>query len=186
LKNNLIVSCAPIEKSLTNELKEEITKVLIKRSENVEIRNLYDLKFNPVISQEDIFLASKGQYKPDVKVEQRYVKNADNIILLFPLYQSSMPALMKGYIDRVMCQNFAYSYDENGKITKLMEGKTVTILSPMGSEIEYYEQTSLKQAMDMVFRSIFTFRGFNVMGVYYFDPQNRNELLAEIKEGAMI
>jgi len=186
LKNNLIINCAPIEKSLTNELKDEITKVLIKRAENVEVRNLYDLKFNPVISQEDIFLASKEQYKPDVKVEQRYVKNAENIILLFPLYQSAMPALMKGYIDRVMCQNFAYSANENGTINKLMTGKTITIFIPMGADIAYYESTGLKQAMDMVFRSTFTFRGFNILGIYYLDSKNRKELFEEIKEGVMI
>ena len=77
--------------------------------------------------EEDIFSASQGKFREDVKKEQEYIKNADNIILIFPIYSSSMPALMKGYIDRVFSQNFAYSYNNDESINKLMTGKTIPI-----------------------------------------------------------
>ena len=81
-------------------------EILTKRNENVEVRDLYALKFDPVITENDISSAFQGNYSDDIKIEQEYIRNADKIILIFPIYSSSMPALMKGYIDRVLSQNF--------------------------------------------------------------------------------
>ena len=151
------------------------------RNENVEIRDLYALKFNPVITENDIFSASQGKYDDDIKIEQEYLKNTDNVILIFPIYSSSMPALMKGYIDRVLSQNFAYSYNNDGSINKLMKGKTISTFSPMGATLEYYEKSGIKSAMDAVFSGTFLFRGFEVLGIHYLGSENREKLLSELE-----
>ena len=131
--------------------------------------------------EEDIFSASQGKFREDVKKEQEYIKNADNIILIFPIYSSSMPALMKGYIDRVFSQNFAYSYNNDGSMNKLMTGKTISTFSPMGASLEYYEKSGIKSAMDSVFSGTFLFRGFEVRGIHYFGSDNREKMLSDIE-----
>ena len=131
--------------------------------------------------EEDIFSASQGKFREDVKKEQEYIKNADNIILIFPIYSSSMPALIKGYIDRVFSQNFAYSYNNDGSINKLMTGKTISTFSPMGASLEYYEKSGIKSAMDSVFSGTFLFRGFEVRGIHYFGSDNREKMLSDIE-----
>ena len=181
MKNNLIICCSPISDSCTNTIKNNLVEILTKRNENVEIRDLYAAKFNPVITENDIFSASQGKYSEDVKIEQEYLKNADNVILIFPIYSSAMPALMKGYIDRVLAQNFAYSYNKDGSINKLMSGKTISSFSPMGASLKYYEESGIKSSMESVFSGTFQFRGFEVLGIHFFGSDNREKLLAGLE-----
>ena len=181
LKKNLIICCAPVTDSCSNKIKNKLAEILTKRNENVEIRDLYALKFDPVITENDIFSAFQGNYSEDIKKEQEYIKNADNVILIFPIYSSSMPALMKGYIDRVLSQNFAYSYNEDGSMNKLITGKTISTFSPMGAPLEYYEKSGIKSAMDSIFSVTFSFRGFEVLGIHYFSSDNREEKLSELE-----
>ena len=181
LKKNLIICCSPISDSCSNNIKNRLSEILTGRNEAVEIRDLYAIGFNPVITEDDIFSASQGKFMEDVKKEQEYIKNADNIILIFPIYSSSMPALMKGYIDRVFSQNFAYSYNSDGSINKLMTGKTISTFSPMGASLEYYEKSGIKSAMDSVFSGTFLFRGFEVRGIHYFGSDNREKMLSDIE-----
>jgi NAD(P)H dehydrogenase (quinone) len=181
MKNNLIICCSAISDSCSNMIKDKLADTLRKRNENVEIRDLYVLKFDPVITENDIFSASQGQYSDDIKMEQEYLKNSDNIIFIFPIYSSAMPALMKGYIDRVLSQNFAYGYNKEGGIEKLMTGKTVSVFSPMGSALKIYEENGVKAAMDTILTGTFTFRGFEVLGIHYFASDNRKESLDNLE-----
>ena len=182
MKNNLIICCSAVTDSCSNKIKNGLVEILTKRNENVEVRDLYALKFDPIITENDISSAFQGNYSDDIKIEQEYIRNADNIILIFPIYSSSMPALMKGYIDRVLSQNFAYSYNKDGSMNKLMAGKTISTFSPMGATVEYYEKSGIKSAMDSIFSITFVFRGFEVLGINYFGSDNREEMLSELEK----
>ena len=181
LKNNLIICCSPISDSCSNKIKNGLIDILKKRDENVEVRDLYALQFDPVITENDISSAFQGKYREDVMKEQEYLKNADNVFLIFPIYSSSMPALMKGYIDRVLSQNFAYSYNSDGSINKLMTGKTISTFSPMGAALKYYEESGVKSAMDAIFSATFLFRGFEISSINYFGSDNREKMLSELE-----
>ena len=180
MKTNLIICCAPITESLTNKIKNELTETLKNRGEEVGIRDLYKLNFNPIISEEDILSSTNSVFAPDILTEQSYIKNADNIILIFPIYQSSMPALIKGYIDRVFAQNFAYSYNNDGSIKKLMSGKTLSIFCPIGG-LDFYIQNGYKKALDQSLQLCFIVRGFEISGIHYFDYKNREKEFLELK-----
>ncbi|XP_077568788.1 NAD(P)H dehydrogenase [quinone] 1 [Stigmatopora nigra] len=70
-----------------------------------------DLK-NPVLFQygeETMHAWIEGRLSDDIVAEQRKVKEADLIIFQFPLYWFSVPAIMKGWMDRVLTQGFAFS-----------------------------------------------------------------------------
>ncbi|XP_063043864.1 NAD(P)H dehydrogenase [quinone] 1 [Engraulis encrasicolus] len=54
----------------------------------------------------------EGRLSKDIAEEQCKVKEADLIIFQFPLYWFSVPAIMKGWIDRVLSQGFAFSLEK--------------------------------------------------------------------------
>ena len=91
-----------------------------------------------------------------------------------------MPALMKGYIARVLSQNFAYSYNCDGTI-KLMTGKTISTFLPMGAALRYYEESSIKSAMNTIFSAAFLFRGFKISSINYFGSDNCGKMLSELE-----
>ncbi|XP_028289837.1 NAD(P)H dehydrogenase [quinone] 1 isoform X3 [Gouania willdenowi] len=75
---------------------------------------LSDLK-NPKLFQygeETMHALNEGRLSDDIVAEQRKVTEAELIIFQFPLYWFSVPAIMKGWIDRVLAQGFAFSLEK--------------------------------------------------------------------------
>ncbi|EYU47882.1 NADPH-dependent FMN reductase [Acinetobacter baumannii 1457504] len=90
----------------------------------VEISDLYAMQFNPLASKEDFLELNQPDYfnyaleqrnatkqqllATDIQAEIDKVKRADLIILNFPLYWTSVPAILKGWIDRVFVSGLFY------------------------------------------------------------------------------
>lgn len=66
---------------------------------------------------------ASGRLAADVAEQQRHVREADAIVLLFPLWWFGMPAALKGWVDRVFTQGFAYGVkDAQGRTRKYGDG----------------------------------------------------------------
>lgn len=76
----------------------------------MEIADLMQERFDPVlaVADEPNWDDPRKQYSDDVMQEMARVERNDSAILLFPVYWWSMPALMKGWIDRVWNHGWAY------------------------------------------------------------------------------
>jgi NAD(P)H dehydrogenase (quinone) len=98
-----------------------------------------------------------------------------------------MPAMLKGYIDRVFSLKFAYDITET-EVVGLLKGKKVFLVSTTGASKEDYEKMGafkmMNMAMDM---AIFQFSGMKVIGHKYFSSvpyvsqQERKKMLKELK-----
>ncbi|MDN3513196.1 MAG: NAD(P)H-dependent oxidoreductase [Candidatus Brocadia sp.] len=113
------------------------------------------------------------------------ISEVDNICLVYPLYQLAMPAVMKGYIDRVLTQGFSYSYKEDGGVIPHMKGKRISLFSPMGASMEYAIETGNIQAINHIVKNTFEFRGFEIKTIQYFDCNNRDKQLDDLEEKLM-
>ena len=58
------------------------------------------------------------------------IKEADKLIFIFPIWWSGMPAILKGFIDRVFVSGFAYSYKKIG-LEGHLKGKSAWIITTM-------------------------------------------------------
>jgi NAD(P)H dehydrogenase (quinone) len=87
---------------------------LVHDDNEVIIRNLYEIGFNPVLSADDFSSLADNKTPSDILIEQGHVKWAEHIIFVFPVWWGGMPAIMKGYIDRVFAEGFAYEYVDSG------------------------------------------------------------------------
>ncbi|XP_077209403.1 ribosyldihydronicotinamide dehydrogenase [quinone] isoform X2 [Paroedura picta] len=126
-KKVLIVYAHQEPKSLNGSLKTTAVDELTKQGCSVTVSDLYRMQFEPRATRSDIngdlhnpkqfnygaeaWEAYKnGQLSEDLVEEQRKVKEADLVIFQFPLYWFSMPAIMKGWVDRVFVQGFAHDF----------------------------------------------------------------------------
>jgi NAD(P)H dehydrogenase (quinone) len=110
----LIIFAHPNSVSFSSSLINALHNHLLNEGNEVEIRNLYEIGFNPVLSVDDFSMLVDKKTPEDVAIEQEYVKWAEHIIFAFPVWWGGMPAIMKGYIDRVFAEGFAYDYVDNG------------------------------------------------------------------------
>uniref|UniRef100_A0A7J8FA54 Ribosyldihydronicotinamide dehydrogenase [quinone] n=1 Tax=Molossus molossus TaxID=27622 RepID=A0A7J8FA54_MOLMO len=76
----------------------------------------------------------------DIIDEQKKVQEADLVIFQFPLYWFSVPAILKGWMDRVLCQGFAFDipgFDDSG----FLQGKLALLSITTGGTAEMYSKT---------------------------------------------
>ncbi|XP_047666526.1 NAD(P)H dehydrogenase [quinone] 1 isoform X2 [Tachysurus fulvidraco] len=125
-KTVLIVYAHQSPKSFNCAVKDAAVKAFADQGCKVLVSDLYAMNFRAVATADDVkgnlktpehfryneetALAWKeGRLSDDIVEEQRKVQQADLVIFQFPLYWFNVPAIMKGWIDRVLTQGFAYS-----------------------------------------------------------------------------
>lgn len=119
----LWVFAHPEPSSLGGSLLMEGRKILDELGHDVQVSDLYSMGWKAAVDRDDyatvagdrlsVSRASKhafhaGTLSPDVVAEQRKLEWADVVILQFPLWWYSVPAILKGWIDRVFVKGFAY------------------------------------------------------------------------------
>lgn len=186
--NHLIVYAHPFEDSFNHAILENAVAALKSKGHSVVVRNLYALGFNPVLSPVDFKELRSGHTPEDIATEQAYITNADAITFIYPLWWTGMPAILKGYIDRVFAYGFAYQYTKEGMIESLLTGKKGVMITTQGTPNAYYDASgmtsSLKQTSD---EGIFGFCGVETLNHLFFggistsDDLTRKEMLKSVQ-----
>lgn len=183
----LIIYAHPNPASFNHAIKETISEELIKNNKDFEIRDLYKIGFNPALSFNDLSAIQNGVVPPDIKTEQDYVSSADTLIFISPIWWSSIPAMLKGYIDRVFSLKFAYDITADG-IIGLLKGKKTFIVNTTGASKEDYDKNGAFKMMNMSMdMAIFQSVGMEVIEHKYFSSvpnvsdQDRKQMLEELR-----
>jgi NAD(P)H dehydrogenase (quinone) len=160
-KTVLIVHAHPEPASLNSALKNIAVAELRALGHRVLLSDLYAMSWKPVFDEHD-FLTRRDQRRlsfveesghafatgtqtPDVLAEQEKLLAADAVIFQFPLWWFSMPAILKGWVDRVFAHGLAYGYRGAGNIHRYGEGGfagTRALLSTTvgGPAIDYWSR----------------------------------------------
>lgn len=170
---NLIVYAHPNSGSLNHFFKQTVLESLQESGEEIEVRDLNQINFNPVLSLEDMKGQRMGKVADDVKKEQDFIAWSDRIIFIYPIWWTGMPAIMKGYIDRVFSYGFAYRYDQ-GIQKGLLTGKKTIIINSHGKSNAEYEAMGMDKALALTSDTgIFTYSGLEIQEHFYFDKADR-------------
>jgi len=182
-----ILYAHPNPKSFNHAILERVEANLKRDRKEYVARDLYALSFKPALEGADFVAMGQGRPRPDVAEEQRHIANADRIIVIHPIWWFSMPAILKGYIDRVLSNDFAYKYTDEGPVG-LLSGKSAVILNTTGGPQEAYEQGGFRDAISKaVDAGTFGFCGIKVeehkffYGVPGVTQEARVAMLDEIK-----
>ncbi|MFE0648472.1 NAD(P)H-dependent oxidoreductase [Streptomyces sp. NPDC059534] len=124
----LIVHAHPEPKSLNSSLKDLAVATLEAAGHEVRVSDLYAMNWKAVVDATDYGPDAStplkvardsgrafdaGTLTADVVAEQQKLLWADTVILQFPLWWYSMPAILKGWVDRVFTYHFAYGVGEH-------------------------------------------------------------------------
>lgn len=95
-----------------------------------------DLKFSPDLSYG---YRLRCELEPDLLRAQEWIKWADHLVWVYPVWWAGLPALLKGFLDRVFLPGFAFKKRENSVWwDKLLTGKSARIISTMDQPPWYY------------------------------------------------
>lgn len=152
--NVLIVYAHPEPKSFNGAMKDLAVTALSAAGHDVVVSDLYAMGFNPVvgpgdfegersnpdflsIAREQTHAVETGTLSADIVNEQEKLARADFVIFQFPVWWFGMPAMLKGWADRVFARGFAYltgrKYD-----TGMFKGKLAMIAATTGTSADTY------------------------------------------------
>lgn len=141
----LIVYAHPNPESFNHAILDAIIEQLTALGSIVNVRDLYKIQFNPVLSKEDLQQIASGTIPPDIKAEQEFINEADKVIFVAPIWWGFLPAILKGYFDRVFTEGFAYGVIDNS-ITGLLGAKKFGMFNTMSAGKEEMIRSGMAQA----------------------------------------
>jgi NAD(P)H dehydrogenase (quinone) len=115
--NVLWVFAHPEPRSLSGALRDDGLRALRELGHDVRESDLYAMKWNPVVDARD-------EVSPDILAEQEKLEWADAVVVQFPLWWYGMPAMLKGWFDRVFVKGFGYGVRAgDGRTLRYGEGR---------------------------------------------------------------
>lgn len=134
----LWLTAHPEPRSLNGSLHRDGVRFLEEQGHEIRSSDLYAMKFNPVVTADDFSHAEgerlivghaaqeavrQGALAPDITAEHEKLSWADTLIVQFPLWWYGMPAILKGWFDRVFVGGFAFGvHDAQGRQLRYGEG----------------------------------------------------------------
>ncbi|QQQ03558.1 NAD(P)H-dependent oxidoreductase [Lysobacter enzymogenes] len=172
----LIVLAHPAADSLTHAVAAQVGEGARAAGHSFELADLAAEGFDPRYGQADHdAYRGRAPLPADVLAEQARIERADAVVLVYPVYWWSMPALLKGWIDRTFANGWAYA-TQDGRVTGRLQRLRVHLLGLGGAD----ERTYLKHAYDVAMKTqidhgIFDYCGACVAGsTFRFDTEERD------------
>lgn len=136
--NTAIIISNPDKNSFNKNIMDNVIKGIEKCGKNYSIIDLYEDKFNPVMTAEEVKLYTKGESDDKlVKKYQNTLKESDEIVFIFPIWWNNVPAMLKGFFDKVFIKEFAFEEKNNRPKGKLNHIKKGMIITTSESDTEY-------------------------------------------------
>ncbi|MBT7780009.1 MAG: NAD(P)H-dependent oxidoreductase [Rhodospirillales bacterium] len=143
----LTVIAHPNEGSFTHALMNEFISSAKSAGNTVDVADLYAEGFDPCFNMHDIALyGGTGEVSDKIANEHKRVMDTDAIALFFPIWWWSMPAMLKGWVDRVFTSGFAFTF-EDGNTKGLLTHRKAAMFCPAASDHGFYRRYGYHNAL---------------------------------------
>ncbi|WP_232699242.1 NAD(P)H-dependent oxidoreductase [Brevibacillus daliensis] len=184
----IVLFAHPGKESFCHSILHEVTNQFDQEGISYEVRDLYQEQFSPVFSASDMNGIETDQIPDEIKNEQVSIRNANLLVMIYPVWWWSQPAILKGYIDRVMTNQFAFRYESTGPIGLLTDKQAIVFTTTRESAKEM-EQSGFDTVMEkQVVDGILHFCGIkpvvyrNFAEIANTSEEQRKEYLAQVHQ----
>lgn len=187
-KNILVILGHPSSKSFCGALADAYIESAKDSGAEVKTLKLGEIKFDPILwnGYNEI-----QELEPDLLESQQLIKWANHIVFVYPNWWGTIPALLKGFFDRVFLPGFAFKFGKSpANWDKLLKGRTAELIVTMDTPAWFYRWIYKKPGHNEMKKSILGFCGIKVQKITEFSPikqasePQRNKWLATVKKNA--
>ena len=150
----------------------------------VETLSVAQLDFEMLRTQAEWMM---GETATDIRRAQQAIAKADHLVIFYPLWLGSMPALLKGFLEQALRPGFAVGYpDKPGDYAKLLKGKSARIVVTMGMPAFVYRWFFRAHSIKSLERNILRFCGIkpireSLIGMVEGKPAHREKWLGKMR-----
>jgi NAD(P)H dehydrogenase (quinone) len=142
----VIIFNHPYEGSFCSAILQSVTNGLKKGNHKIDLIHLDNDNFNPVMTAGDLKgFRDKKPVDPKVVEYNCRIRDADHLIFIFPIWWEVMPALMKGFVDKVIFPGVAYNYTNESN----------TLMKPLWTNIKGVTMITTMNTPSILYRVIF-------------------------------
>lgn len=169
-KKILLINGHPTEDSLSFSLAKAYKAGALASGAAVQEINIRELNFDLNLK---FGYKKRTELEPDLLEAQRMIKHADHIVWIYPVWWGSIPALLKGFIDRTLLPGYAFQHRKDSVWwDKLLLGKSSRIICTMDQPNWYYKLVFRQPSHQMMKRTILEFCGIKPVRITAFGPVN--------------
>jgi NAD(P)H dehydrogenase (quinone) len=162
MKHAVIVA-HPSARSRTSSAAKAYAIAVKAAGDDVVVRDLYRLGFDPCLKADEIPRSSGYQAASDVVAERDALSDVDVFALVYPFWFNAPPAILKGYVDRVFSMGFGYG-PMTGGTEPLLEGRKLISFSFSGAPDRWVRETgALESLMTLFDRHLAAMCGLQVL-----------------------
>lgn len=185
-----VILAHPDKGSFNHAIAEAAIDQLKEAGHEICFHDLYEEKFDPLLPKEEI--ARDAFLLPAIDGHCREISEADGIIIIHPNWWGQPPAILKGWVDRVMRPDVAYEFIENDKgegiPNGLLKAKTAIVFNTSNTETER-EHKVFGDPLETIWKNCifglcgvknFYRRMFNIIVIS--TEEQRHEWLTEVRE----
>jgi len=131
----LIIYSHPKRSGFSGFFLKKVLEKLNKAKIKYEVIDLYKDNFNPVLSAEEHYTSGGYQIADEVKIIQDKITASKHLIFIHPLWWQSIPAILKGFFDRVLTPRFAFKYIGKYPLGLLKDKRAVVFTHSAGPKL---------------------------------------------------
>jgi NAD(P)H dehydrogenase (quinone) len=167
---HLVVVAHPVVESFTMGLARTYAAELEKLGHDQRTYDLYRMGFDPIfVATELVPAGADHPVGADIAQAQEDIRLADALTVVYPLWWLSMPAMMKGYVDRVFARGFAYE-SHNGVVRGLLDGRKAVLITISGAPLPLLVRSGNWNAVQVLQDAhILRSTGFELLEHLHFD-----------------
>ena len=169
MKNILIIQGHPDRESYCFALAEAYKQGALSGGAQVEELVIADLNFNPNLQYG---YRQRTELEPDLLRAQELIKWSEHIVVVHPVWWGSVPALLKGFLDRVFLPGFAFKKHEGSKIKwdRLLRGRSARIIATADQPAWFYRLRYNSPSIHMLKGLVFEFCGIRPVHSTFIGP----------------
>lgn len=170
--NILIINGHPDGESFCSALADAYIEGAMNHPVQIRRMDLGSMHFEPILKYG---YRQRIELEPDLIEAQELIRRADHLVFVYPTWWGTLPAILKGFIDRVFLPGFAFKYRENSPLwDKLLAGKSAHVIVTMDTPRWYNRFIYHRAGHNVMKRNILQFCGITPVRITEFCSVNQS------------
>lgn len=156
-----LVFAHPSRTSFDGQIVDAYAETAERLGQEVLVRDLYTMGFDPVLRDEERPGHGTGTLSPDVAAELDLLRAADALVLVYPIWFALPPAMLKGYVDRVLGAGYSFRDLQAQVGHPALKGKPLLSFSTSGTPLPWLHEQGQVLSLREIF-DVYLWRGLGM------------------------